>query len=144
MLHSTSKFWNVCGRMWEGSGLISGGTTHGCSTVTMRQPMLPSWLNGFWPITTWLWCHILPTRPTWHPETISYFQNWKWSLRGEYFRRWRKFKQSRRPSWTRYKKMIPRMLQNLAAPLGSLSSLRRGLLWRWCRPLMSKVTLSMF
>jgi len=23
----------------------------------------------------------------------------------------------------------------LAAPLGSLSSLRRGLLWRWCRPL---------
>ena len=25
------------------------------------QPMVPSWLDGFWPITTWLWCHILPT-----------------------------------------------------------------------------------
>jgi len=34
-------------------------------------------------------------------------------------------------------KWLPRMLQKLAAPLGSLSSLRRGLLWRWCRPLTS-------
>jgi len=34
------------------------------------------------------------------------------------------------------------MLQKLTAPLGSLSSLRRGLLWRWCRPLMSKVSVS--
>ena len=32
----------VYGRMCEGSDLISGGTTHGCSTMTMRQPMLPS------------------------------------------------------------------------------------------------------
>ena len=138
MLHSTSKFWNVHGRMCEGSDLISGGTTHGCSTMTMRQPMVPSWLDGFWQIT-WLWCHILPTRPTLRPATFSYFQNWKWSLRGEDFRRRRKFKQSRRPSWTRYRKWLPRIFQKLAAPLGSLSSLRRGLLWRWCRPLMSKV-----
>ena len=28
-------------RECEGSDLISGGTTHGCSTMTMRQPMLP-------------------------------------------------------------------------------------------------------
>jgi len=103
-LHSTSKFWNVSGIMCEGSNLISGNTTHGCSTMTMRQPMLPSWLDGFWLITTWLWCHILPTRPTLHPATFSYFQNWKWSLRGEDFRQ-RKLKQSRRPSWTRYEKM---------------------------------------
>jgi len=73
MLHSTSKFWNVYGRMCEGSDLIDGGTAHGCSTMTMRQPMLPSWLDGFWPITTWLWCQILPTRPTLHPATFSYF-----------------------------------------------------------------------
>ena len=32
---------NVCGRMCEGSDLISGGTTHDCSTTTMRQPVLP-------------------------------------------------------------------------------------------------------
>ena len=70
ILHSTSKVWNVYGRMYEGSDLISGGTTHGCSTMTMSQPMLPSWLDGFWPITTWLWCHILPTRPTLHPATF--------------------------------------------------------------------------
>ena len=89
-------------RECEGSDLISGGTTHGCSTTTMRQATLPSWLDGFWPITTWLWCHIFPTRPTLHPATFSYFQNWKWSLRGEDFRRWRKFKLSRRASWTRY------------------------------------------
>ena len=63
MLHSTSKFWNVYGRMCEGSDLISGGTIHGCSTMTMRQPMLPSWLDSFWPITTWLRCHILLARP---------------------------------------------------------------------------------
>ena len=104
MLHSTSKFWNVYGRMCEGSDLISGRTTYGCSTMTMWQPMLPSWLDGFWPITTWLWCHILPTCTTLHPATFSYFQNLKWSLRGNDFRR-RKFKQSRRPSWTRYEKM---------------------------------------
>jgi len=36
------------------------------------------------------------------------------------------------------------MLQKLAASLASLSSLRKGLLWRWCRPLMSKVSLSVF
>jgi len=30
------------GRMCEGSDLISGETTHGCSTITMPQPMLPS------------------------------------------------------------------------------------------------------
>ena len=86
MLHSTSKFWNVYGRICEVSDLISGGTTHGCSTMTMRKPMLPSWLDGFWPTTTWPWCHILPTRPTLHPATFS-FQNWKWILRGEDFRR---------------------------------------------------------
>ena len=45
-----------------------------------RQPMLPSWLDGFWPITTWPWCHILPTHSILHPATFSYFQNWKWSL----------------------------------------------------------------
>jgi len=105
MLHSTLKFWNVYGRMCEGSNLISDGTTHGCSTMTMRQPMLRFWLDGFWPITTWLWRHILPTRPTLHPATFSYFQNWKWSLRGEDFIHWMKFKQSRRLSWTRYEKM---------------------------------------
>ena len=137
------KFWDVYGRMYEGSDLISG-RTHGCSTMTMCQPMLPSWLDGFWPITTWLWCHILSTRPTLHPATFSYFQSWKWSLRGEDFRRWRKFKQSCRPSWTRTRKWLPGMLQKLAAPLGSLSNLGRGLLWRWCRPLMSKVSLFVF
>ena len=42
------------------------------------------------------------------------------------------------------RKWFPRMLQKLAAQLGSLSSLRRGLLWRLCRPLMSKVSLSVF
>ena len=41
MLHSTLKFWNVYGRMCKGSDLISGRTTHGSSTMTMRQPMLP-------------------------------------------------------------------------------------------------------
>ena len=35
----------VLKRLWENvrrSDLISGGTTHGCSNMTMRQPMLPS------------------------------------------------------------------------------------------------------
>jgi len=36
------------------------------------------------------------------------------------------------------------MLKKLAAQLGWLSSLKRGLLWRWCRRLMSKVSLSVF
>ena len=144
MLHSTSKFWNVYGRICKGSDLISGGKTHGCSTMSMRLHMLPSWLDGFWPTTIWLWCHILSTPPTLHPTTFSYFQNWKWSLKGEDFRRWRKFKRRRSPSWTRFEKMTSKNASKLAAPLGSLSSLRRGLLWRWCRLLMSKVSLSVF
>jgi len=118
MVHSTSKFWNVYGRMCEGSDLISGGTTHGCSTMTMRQPMLPSWLDGFWPITTWLWCHILPNRPTLHPATFSYIQNWKWSLRAEDIRRWRKFKQNRRPSCARYEKMNSRNASKTGSAAG--------------------------
>jgi len=126
MLNSTSKFWNVYGRMCEGSDLISGGTTHGCSTTTMRQPMLPSWLDGFWQITTWLWCHILPTRPTLHPATFSYFQSWKWSLRNEDFRRWGKFKQSRRPSWTRYEKMTSRNTSKTGSAVGIVVEPRKG------------------
>ena len=144
MLHSMSKFWNVYERMWEGSDLISGATTHGCSTMTMHQPMLPSWLNGFWPITTWLWCHILPTCPTLHTATFSYFQNWKWSLRGEDFRRWKKSSRVLGCPEHATRIWLPRVLQKLAAPLGSLSNFRRGLLWRWWRPVMSKVSLSVF
>jgi hypothetical protein len=30
--------------MCERSDLISGGTTHGCSTMALRQPMMPSLL----------------------------------------------------------------------------------------------------
>jgi hypothetical protein len=58
---------------WENvsrNDLISGGTKPGCSTMTMHQPMLPSWLDSFWPIKTWLWCHVLPTCPTFHPATF--------------------------------------------------------------------------
>jgi len=125
MLHSTSKFWNVYGWMCEGNDLISGGTTHGCSTMTMRQPMLPSWLDGFWPITTWLWCLILPTRPTLHPATFSYFQNWKWSLRGEDFS-WRKFKQSHSPSWTCYEKMTSRNASKTGSTAGIVVKPQKG------------------
>jgi len=126
MLNSTSKFWDVYERMCEGSDLISGKTTHVCSTMTMRQPMLPSWLDGFWPITKWLWCHILPTRPTLHPATFSYFQNWKWSLRGEDFRRWRKFKQRRRPSWTRYEKITSRNASKTGSDAGIVVKPQNG------------------
>ena len=110
------KFWNVYGRMCEGSDLISCGTPHGCSTMTMRQPMLPSWLDGFW-LITWLWGHILPTRPTLRPATF-YFQNWRWSLREEDFRRWRKFKQSRRPSWIRYEKITSKNASKTGSAAG--------------------------
>ena len=126
MLLSTSKFWNVYGRMWEGSNLISGGTTHGCATMTMHQPMLPSWLDGFLPITTWLWCHILPTCPTLHPATFFYFQNWKWSLRSEDFRRWRKFKQSRRLSWACYEKMTSKNASNIGSTAGIVVKPQKG------------------
>ena len=125
MLHSTSKFWNVYGRMCEGSDLISGRTTHGCYTMAMHQPMLPSWLDGFWPITTWLWCHILPTCPTLHPATFFYFQNWKWSLRVEDFRR-RKLKQSRRPSWTRYEKMTSKNASKTGSAAGIFVKPQKG------------------
>ena len=128
MLHSTSKFWNAYGRICEGRELTSGGTTHGCSTMTMRQPMLPSWLDGFWPITTCLWCHILPTRPTLRPATFSYFQNWKWSLRGEDFRRWMKFKQSRRPSWTHYEKMTSKNASKTGSAAGIVVKPQNGIL----------------
>ena len=55
------------------------------STMTMRQPMLPSWLDGFWPIITWLWCHILPTRPTLHPAAFILFPKLEMKLKGRRF-----------------------------------------------------------
>jgi hypothetical protein len=88
MLHFTWKFWDIYMNRCEGSDLISGRATHGCSTMTVYQPMLPSWLDGLWSITTWLWCHTLPTHPTLHPATFSCLHNWKWGLRGEDFRWW--------------------------------------------------------
>ena len=126
MLHSRLKFWNVHGRRCEGSELISGGTTHGFSTTTMRHSVLPSWLDGLWPITPWLRCHIIPTRPTLHPVTFSYFQRWKWSLRDEDFRLWRKFKQSRRPSWTRYEKMTYRNASKIGSATGIAVKPQKG------------------
>jgi len=126
MLHSTLNFWNVYGSMCEGSDLISGGTTHSCSTMTMCQPMLPSWLEGFWPITTWLWCHIHPTHLTLHPATFSYFHNWKWSLMGEDFRCWRKFKQSFRPSWTCYEKMTSKYASKTGSAAGIIVKPQKG------------------
>ena len=85
-----------------------------------------------------------PYSPDLVPRDIFYFQKWKWSWRGEDFRRCRKFKQSHRRPEHATRKWLPRMLQKLAAPWGSLSSLRGGLLWRWCRPLMPKVSFSVF
>jgi len=126
MLHSTLKFWNIYRRMCEGSDLISGRTTHDCSNMTICQPILSSWLDGFWLITTWLRCHTLPTRPPLHPATFSYFQNWKLSLRGEDFRRWRKFKQSRRPSWTRYEKMTSRNASKTGSAAGIVVKPQKG------------------
>ena len=91
------------------------------------KPILPSWLEGFWPITTWLWCHILPTLLTLNPTTFSCFQNWKWSLRGEDFRRWRKFKQSRRPSWTRYEKMTSKNASKTGSAAGIVVKPQKGI-----------------
>ena len=132
ILHSTSKFWNVYGRMCEGSDLISGGTTHGCSTMTMHHPMQPSWLDGFWLITTWLWCHILPTHST--------------LLKGQRFQTLEEIQAELQavPNTLRENDFQESLFQKLAAPIGSLSSPRRGLLWRWCRPLISKISLYFF
>jgi len=84
MLHSTSKFWNVYRRMCEGSDLISGRTTHGCSTMTIRQPMLPSWLDGFWLITTWLVPHP-PYSPNLAPSAFFLFLKLEMKLKGRRF-----------------------------------------------------------
>ena len=46
-----------------------------------------------------------PYSPDFDPATFSYFQNWKWSLRGEDLWCWRKFKHSRWRSWTHNEKM---------------------------------------
>ena len=85
-----------------------------------------------------------PYSPDLAPSDFFLFPELKMKFRGEDFRRWRKFKQSRRPSWTRCEKMISKNVSKMAAPLGSLSSLRRGLIWRWCRLLMFKVSLPVF
>ena len=138
------EVWNVYGRMCEGRDRISGRTTHGCSTITMRQPRLPSWLDGFWPITAWLWCHILPTRRTLHPATFSYFQNWKWSLRGEDYRRWRKFKQSRRPSWTLNEKMTTKNASKTGSAAGIVVKPQKRTTLKVMTAPMSKVSLSVF
>jgi len=61
-----------------------------------------------------------------HPATFSYFQNWKWSLRGEDFRRWRKFKQSRRLSWTRYEKIISKNASKTGSAAGIVVKSQKG------------------
>lgn len=53
------------------------------STTIKHQPMLLSRLDGFLPVTKWLWCPILPTHQTLFPTTFSCFHNWKWNWRGE-------------------------------------------------------------
>jgi hypothetical protein len=80
--------------------------------------MVPSKLEGFWPISR-MWCHILPTRLTLHPANSNSEEN-----------------SSRVAGSPKHatRKWLLRMPQKLAAPLRLLSSLRRGLLLRWCQP----------
>ena len=80
-----------------------------------------------WRNNTWLLHHdkALPTCPTLHPATFSYFQNWKWSLRGEDFRP-RKFKQSRRLSWTRYEKVTSKNASKTGSATGNVVKPQKG------------------
>ena len=57
---------------------------------------------------------------------FSYFQNWKWSLRGEDFRCSRKFKQSRRLFWTRYEKMTSRNASKTGSAAGIVVKPQKG------------------
>jgi len=63
--------------------------------------------------------------PNLHPATFSYFQNWKWHLRGEDFRR-RKFKQSCRPSWTSYEKMTFKNTSKTGSATGIVVKPQKG------------------
>jgi len=47
-------------------------------------------------------------------------------LKGEDFGRWRKFKQSRRPSWTRYEKMTSRIASKICNAAGIVVKLQKG------------------
>ena len=67
-----------------------------------------------------------PTCPTLHPATFSYFQNRKWSLRGEDFRRWREFNYSRRSSWTRYEKMTSKNASKTGSATGIIVKPQKG------------------
>ena len=67
-----------------------------------------------------------PYSPDLAPSDFSYIQNWKWSLRGEDFRRWRKFKLSRMPSWTRYEKMTSKNASETGSAAGIVVKPQKG------------------
>ena len=71
--------------MCEGSDLISDGTTHGCSTMTIRQPMLPSWLDGFWPYNNMTVVPHPPYSPDLALSEFFLFPKLKMKLKGRRF-----------------------------------------------------------
>ena len=84
-----------------------------------------------------------PYSPDHAPRDFFLFPKLKMNLKGRRFQTEKIQAVAGRPEHTT-RKWLPGMLQKLAAPLGSMSSLGRGLLWRWCWTLMSKVSLSVF
>jgi hypothetical protein len=83
-----------------------------------------------------------PYSPDLTPSDFSLFPKLEMKLKGRRFQTVEEIQAGRPEHATR--KWLSGILQKLVAPLGLLSSLRRGLLWKWCRPLMSKVSLSVF
>jgi len=67
-----------------------------------------------------------PYSPGLAPGDFFLFLKLKWSLRGEDFRRWRKFKQSRRPSWTRYEKITSKNVSKTGIAAGIVVKPQKG------------------
>jgi hypothetical protein len=85
-----------------------------------------------------------PNSPDLAPCDVFLFPKLKMKLKGRRFHsegNWSRVAGS--PEHTRRKWLLG-MLEKLAEPLRSLSSLRKWLLWRWFRPPKSKVSLSVF
>jgi len=72
-----------------------------------------------------------PYSPDLAPSDFFLFPKLKMKLKGWRFQTEEIQTESQSPEYA-MRKWLPRMFQKLAVPLGSLSSLRRGLLWRWC------------
>ena len=125
-------------------GHRNGKTRTSFSTTTKPRFTGPLKFRSFWPRTIWQWSPIPHSHLIWSPVILPLPQAEASDEGSKIWRHWRDSRGIAAGTWHNSKKELPGMLPSMAETLEPLYSCKRGVLWRWCRNLTSKLSKHLF